>query len=60
MFQMIVFFVLSFSIVIAVFAIQNTSPVAVSFLAFHAEAVAVSLLVLITGCRHHVAVRRRA
>ena len=51
--------VLAFSIGIAVFAVQNTTPVAVSFLAFHAEAVAVSLLVLSSaraGRKHHVAV----
>jgi uncharacterized integral membrane protein len=47
--QLIVFLALAFSIVIAVFAVQNTTPVAVSFLAFRAEAVAVSVLVLISA-----------
>jgi len=49
MFQIIAFVVLAFSIFIAVFAVQSTTPVAVSFLTVHAEAVAVSLLVLISA-----------
>jgi uncharacterized integral membrane protein len=47
--QLIVFMALAFSIVIAIFAVQNTTPVAVSFLAFRADAVAVSVLVLISA-----------
>jgi putative membrane protein len=47
--QLIVFLALAFSIVIAVFAVQNTTPVAVSFLTFRADAVAVSVLVLISA-----------
>jgi putative membrane protein len=47
--QVIVFLALAFSIVIAVFAVQNTTPVAVTFLTFRAEAVAVSVLVLISA-----------
>ncbi|MGI9145173.1 MAG: LapA family protein [Chloroflexota bacterium] len=47
--QVIVFLALAFSIVIAIFAVQNTTPVAVSFLAFRADAVAVSVLVLISA-----------
>src|SRR5919199_4402032 len=46
MLQVVVFLALAFSIVIAIFAVQNTTPVAVSFLTFRAEAVAVSVLVL--------------
>jgi len=44
-----VFLALGFSIVIAVFAVQNTTPVAVSFLTFRAESVAVSVLVLVSA-----------
>jgi lipopolysaccharide assembly protein A len=47
--QLIVFLALAFSIVIAIFAVQNTTPVAVSFLTFRADAVAVSVLVLISA-----------
>ena len=47
--QVIVFLALAFSIVIAIFAVQNTTPVAVQFLAFRADAVAVSVLVLISA-----------
>jgi lipopolysaccharide assembly protein A len=47
--QMIVFLALAFSIVIAVFAVQNTTPVAVQFLTFRADTVAVSVLVLISA-----------
>jgi uncharacterized integral membrane protein len=47
--QLIVFLALAFSIVIAIFAVQNTTPVAVTFLTFKAEAVAVSVLVLIAA-----------
>ena len=47
--QLIVFLALAFSIVIALFAVQNTTPVAVSFLTFRAETVAVSVLVLISA-----------
>jgi putative membrane protein len=47
--QLIVFLALAFSIVIAIFAVQNTTPVAVSFLMFQAQSVAVSVLVLISA-----------
>ena len=47
--QVIVFLALAFSIVIAIFAVQNTTPVAVQFLGFRADAVAVSVLVLISA-----------
>ena len=47
--QVIVFLSLAFSIVIAIFAVQNTTPVAVTFVTFRAEAVAVSVLVLISA-----------
>jgi uncharacterized integral membrane protein len=47
--QLIVFLALAFSIVIAIFAVQNTTPVAVSFLAWRADSVAVSVLVLISA-----------
>src|SRR5437879_5589741 len=47
--QLIVFLALAFSIVIALFAVQNTTPVAVSFLTFRADEVAVSVLVLISA-----------
>jgi uncharacterized integral membrane protein len=47
--QLIVFLALAFSIVIAIFAVQNTTAVAVTFLGFRVEAVAVSVLVLISA-----------
>jgi putative membrane protein len=47
--QVIVFLALAFSIVIAIFAVQNTTPVAVTFLTFRADEVAVSVLVLISA-----------
>jgi uncharacterized integral membrane protein len=47
--QLIVFLALAFSIVIAIFAVQNTTAVPLQFLNFHAEAVAVSVLVLISA-----------
>ena len=47
--HVIVFLALAFSIVIAIFAVQNTTPVAVQFLGFRADAVAVSVLVLISA-----------
>lgn len=47
--QLTVFLALAFSIVIALFAVQNTTPVAVQFLTFRADAVAVSVLVLISA-----------
>ena len=40
---------LVFSILIAIFAVQNTTLVAVQFLSFRAESVAVSVLVLISA-----------
>jgi uncharacterized integral membrane protein len=47
--QRTVFRALAFSIVIALFAVQNTTPVAVQFLTLRADAVAVSVLVLISA-----------
>jgi uncharacterized integral membrane protein len=47
--QVIVLLALAFSILIAIFAVQNTTAVAVQFLTFRAEAVAVSVLVLISA-----------
>ena len=47
--QVVVFLALAFSIVIAIFAVQNTTPVAVQFLGFRADAVATSVLVLISA-----------
>jgi uncharacterized integral membrane protein len=47
--QLIVFLALVFSIIIAIFAVQNTTQVAVQFLTFRADAVAVSVLVLIAA-----------
>jgi uncharacterized integral membrane protein len=47
--QLTVFLALVFSIVIAIFAVQNTTPVAVSFLTLRADTVAVSVLVLISA-----------
>ena len=47
--QLVVFLALAFSIVIAIFAVQNTTPVAVQFLGFRVEGVAVSVLVLISA-----------
>ena len=40
---------LAFAILIAIFAVQNTTPVGVSFLTFHTDSVAVSVLVLISA-----------
>jgi uncharacterized integral membrane protein len=47
--QVIVFLALAFSVVIAIFAVQNTTAVAVTFITFRAEAVAVSVLGLISA-----------
>jgi uncharacterized integral membrane protein len=47
--QVIVFLALVFSVVIATFAVQNTTAVTVQFLTFHADNVAVSVLVLISA-----------
>lgn len=47
--QVIAFAALAFAIVIAIFAVQNTTPVAVSFLMLQAQGVAVSVLVLISA-----------
>ena len=49
MLQVVVFLALAFSIVIALFAVQNTTPVTVSFLFFQARDVPVSILVLIAA-----------
>lgn len=47
--QVIVLLGLVFAILIAIFAVQNTTSVAVSFLTFHTDSVAVSVLVLISA-----------
>ena len=47
--QIIVFLALVFSIVIAIFAVQNTTAVDVQFLTVRAQTVAVSVLVLISA-----------
>ena len=47
--QIIVFLALVFSIVIAIFAVQNTTAVDVQFLTLRAQTVAVSVLVLISA-----------
>jgi lipopolysaccharide assembly protein A len=47
--QLVVFLALAFSIVIAIFAVQNTTPVTVQFLGFRVDGVAVSVLVLISA-----------
>lgn len=47
--QVIVLVALVFAILIAIFAVQNTTPVAVSFLTWRADTVAVSVLVLISA-----------
>ena len=47
--QVIVLLALLFAILIAIFAVQNTTPVAVQFLTFRADAVAVAVLVLISA-----------
>src|SRR5690242_3742059 len=46
--QVIVLLALAFSIVIAIFAVQNTTAVDVQFLGFRASSVAVSVLVLVS------------
>jgi lipopolysaccharide assembly protein A len=47
--QVIVLLALVFSILIAIFAVQNTTAVDVQFLTLRAQAVAVSVLVLISA-----------
>jgi uncharacterized integral membrane protein len=47
--QVAVLLALVFAILIAVFAVQNTTAVAVTFLTFHSDSVAVSVLVLISA-----------
>lgn len=47
--QIIVLLALVFSILIAIFAVQNPTPVAVQFLTLRADSVAVSVLVLIAA-----------
>jgi uncharacterized integral membrane protein len=47
--QVIVFLALAFSIVIALFAVQNSTSVVVTFLTFGPWSVAVSVLVLISA-----------
>jgi uncharacterized integral membrane protein len=47
--QVIVFLALAFSIVIAIFAVQNVQPVTVTFLGFHVEGVPAAVLVLVSA-----------
>jgi putative membrane protein len=47
--QLIVFLTLAFSIMIAIFAVQNPTPVTVSFLFVRAEEVPASVLVLFSA-----------
>ncbi len=47
--QVIVLLALVFSVLIAIFAVQNTTPVDVRFLGWGAEGVAASVLVLISA-----------
>jgi lipopolysaccharide assembly protein A len=47
--QLIVLLALVFSIVIAIFAVQNTTPLDVQFLAFQVHGVAVAVLVLVSA-----------
>lgn len=49
MLQVVVFFALAFSILIALFAVQNTTPVSVSFLFWQVQGVAASVLVLVSA-----------
>lgn len=49
MLQVFVFLALAFSVLIALFAVQNTTPVTVSLLWFRAENVPVAVLVLISA-----------
>ncbi len=44
-----VFGALAFAIVIAIFAVQNTTPVSVSFVVWRVDSLAVSVLVLISA-----------
>jgi uncharacterized integral membrane protein len=54
--QVIVLLALVFSILIAIFAVQNTTQVAVQFLTFQAQSVAVSVLVLISAAMGALAI----
>jgi len=47
--QVIVFLALAFSVVIAIFAVQNTTPVTIWFLTFHVDEVPASVLVLVSA-----------
>jgi putative membrane protein len=49
MLQLMLVVALVFSVGIAVFAVQNTTPVPVQFLGWRAEAVAASVLVLVSA-----------
>ncbi len=49
MLQVVLVLALVFAVAIAVFAVQNTTPVAVSFLTWRADGVAASVLVLIAA-----------
>src|SRR5215468_3206138 len=53
--QLIVFLALVFSILIAIFAVQNTTAVSVSFLTLQVQQMAVSVLVLISAALGAVA-----
>jgi uncharacterized integral membrane protein len=49
MMQIVLVLALVFAVGTALFAVQNTTPVAVSFLAWRADAVAISVLVLVAA-----------
>jgi putative membrane protein len=49
MLQLILLGALLFAVAIAVFAVQNTTPVAVAFLVWRADAMATSVLVLVAA-----------
>ena len=53
--QIVVVIALAFSVVIAIFAVQNTTPVDVQFLGYRSEGTAVSVLVLIAAALGAVA-----
>ena len=47
--QVIVFLALAFAVLIAIFAVQNTTPVTIWFLTFHVDQVPASVLVLVSA-----------
>jgi uncharacterized integral membrane protein len=47
--QVIVFLALAFSVVIAIFAVQNVQAVTVTFLGFHVDGVPAAVLVLVSA-----------